>query len=60
MFAAQIYLPCIVIFAFINNSYQKVLTSCELDTSYKYMSSKTNYDLIGNKINYDTFIKPCI
>jgi hypothetical protein len=29
--------------------------TCPTDSNYKYMSSKTSYDLIGNKTNFKAF-----
>jgi hypothetical protein len=36
----------------------KSLSSCDLDTSYKYMSSRTSYDLIGNASNFYEYEMP--
>lgn len=38
--------------------YGKSLTSCEMDTSYKFMSSRTSYHLVGNSISYQDYIMP--
>jgi hypothetical protein len=39
-------------------SSQKILTSCELDTSYKLMSSKTNYAVIVNSESFSDYKIP--
>jgi hypothetical protein len=36
----------------------KSLDSCYQDTSFKYASTRTSYNLVGNSTNYYDYIKP--
>jgi hypothetical protein len=35
----------------------KKLDSCDQDTSYKFASTRTSYNLVGNSTSFDDYIK---
>ena len=54
-----ILLASLFVISSIIDSYNGQSTSCTTDY-YKYMSTKTDYNLIGNKVNFDTYNMPSI
>lgn len=54
----QLLASLFVISSIIDSNYGQS-TSCTTD-DYKYMSTKTDYNLIGNKANFDTYNMPSI
>ena len=52
-FIAALFLVC-----HSSQSVLKKINSCDLDTSYKFMSSKTDYGIIGNANNFNDYKMP--
>jgi hypothetical protein len=48
----------VALLAMVSFASGKPLDSCAQDTSFKYASTRTSYNLVGNSTNYYSYIKP--